>query len=228
MSPAVQPTQQQEMDSCAHLESCLAAAEAAGCPHDWSNWLVQYAQLLARQGDAQRLSDLCQDLLGPTSWRPDEVGDFQGGTAAGGPQGGVGAPAAGADDTIGVGAIPSLLGCRCGPPLGCCLLLYWPCHVVSPLVCVIHLKTVCHDDDGGRLMREVLKMGGKQASRDKAAAMSVSSSAVRCQVWCAAWGLLADSMLLLAEECRCVQGSGSRMCWASVSERCWRRPCCRS
>lgn len=58
------------MDSCAHVESCLAAAEAAECPLDWSNFLVQYVTLLARQGDTSRLEALCSSLLGPLSWKP--------------------------------------------------------------------------------------------------------------------------------------------------------------
>lgn len=58
------------MDSCAHVESCLAAAEAAECPLDWSNFLVQYVTLLARQSDTARLDALCCSLLGPLSWKP--------------------------------------------------------------------------------------------------------------------------------------------------------------
>lgn len=67
---ALQTPQQQDMDSCAHVESCLAAAEAAECPLDWSNFLVQYVTLLARQGDTARLDALCTSLLGPLSWNP--------------------------------------------------------------------------------------------------------------------------------------------------------------
>ena len=62
------------MDSCAHMESCLAAAEAAECPLDWSNFLVQYVTLLARQGDTARLDALCTSLLGPLSWEPSGSG----------------------------------------------------------------------------------------------------------------------------------------------------------
>ena len=37
------------MDSCAHLEVCLAAAAAVGAAQDWANWLVQYVRLLCKQ-----------------------------------------------------------------------------------------------------------------------------------------------------------------------------------
>jgi hypothetical protein len=89
MLSMVQTPQQQDMDSCAHVESCLAAAEAAECPLDWRNFLVQYVTLLATQSDTARLDALCASLLGPLSWSPTSTqATLEGNTSCG--PGGVG------------------------------------------------------------------------------------------------------------------------------------------
>ena len=58
------------MDSVAHLECCVAAAEATGSAEDWRSFVVQYTQLLCTQGDVRRLQELCRSLMGPLSWTP--------------------------------------------------------------------------------------------------------------------------------------------------------------
>ena len=50
-----------------HLEFMLAAAEALDLEPERRRWAGQYARHLVSEGDAARLQELCQELLGPVS-----------------------------------------------------------------------------------------------------------------------------------------------------------------
>ena len=50
-----------------HLEFLLAASEALDLEPERRRWVGQYARHLVSEGDAARLQELCQELLGPVS-----------------------------------------------------------------------------------------------------------------------------------------------------------------
>ena len=83
-----------------HLEFMLAASEALDLELERRRWLGQYARHLVSEGDAARLQELCQELLGPAS------------SAAAGPERGAapGRAPAGRHDLLRKVVLPAMVG----------------------------------------------------------------------------------------------------------------------
>jgi TUP1-like enhancer of split len=159
-----QTPRQRQLDSVAHLEAALAAAEATGCGHDWANYLVQYVKLLCSVGDAGRLTELCSSLLGPLSWRPPAESDMQVDEP--------GAPWIGLSDVCarlnGLSLVTTL-----------CLVVWMPC-------CGVHRHNVMHCDCSGARLQHMVSLCviAPDCRRVPMQAGSSAAGSHRGKTWC--------------------------------------------